>query len=93
MAVHTINSCLDLVENRLDEARKTISVRVIHPTILSLAHLYFHQLVLQVHEHAQAAETRAFVKDTGVQMKETSTMVKELHAHLIATAAPSQPAG
>jgi len=28
MAIHTVGACLDLVENRLDEARKTISVRI-----------------------------------------------------------------
>ena len=68
-------------------------MRVLPPSIHSLAHSYFNQLIIQVHDHVQVVEIGAVVKDTGFQVKETGTMVKELHAHLLGPAAVSRHAG
>ena len=100
MAIYTIGDCLKLVEKRLDEAQKTISVRVMIPILSWRSHHFIEQLSLHVHGHVQGVKTKMAVntidtkvKEIDVQVKETGTLVKELHAHLVGTATASQSVG
>jgi len=100
MTIHTIGDCLELVEKRLNEARKTISVRGIIETVSWRTHQCIDQLAIQVHGHVEGVKTNmvvnaidAKVKEMDVRVKETGTLVKELHAHLVGTAAASLPVG
>jgi len=86
MAIHTVGACLELVEQRLEEARKTISVRPRILTVSSLANRRVDQLAFQVHSHVQGFKI-------GMVVNEMDTKVNEIHAHLLGTAADSQPTG
>ena len=83
MAIHTVGACLELVEKRLDEARKTISVCIHIPTVSSHAYRKIDQLAIQVDGHAQGAKT-------GKKIDNMDAKVNEIHAHLLGTA-PAPP--
>ena len=86
MAIHTVGACLELVEKRLDEARKTISVCIHIPTVSSHAYRKIDQLAIQVDGHAQGAET-------GKKVDNMDAKVNEIHAHLLGTAPAPQHIG
>ena len=86
MAIHTVGACLELVEQRLEEARKTISVRLRILTVSSLANRRVDQLAFQVHSHVQGFKI-------GMVVNEVDMKVNEIHRHLLGTAAASRPTG
>ena len=100
MAIHTVGECLELVEKRLEDARRSMSVRT-HVSTTSLpTYIRIDQLAFQVHSHVQGAKTGMVVneidtnvKEMGAHVKESATLVKEIHAHLLGTVASSQPVG